>query len=946
MRGLFTKDYWIIKWSGLFDPVYYLKQYPDVRQADVDPLEHFVLHGWKEGRNPNEWFNTREYLEKNPDVAQAGINPFVHWIRWYKKEYPIKYNNSLITKSIKVLKEEGFSSFLRKSIKKLGIKLKIFRSNFLRQYRVMIYKKTFKNKIEELSSLTSLLNHQENLLKIVACTIVSKNYLHFALTLMESFKKFHPHYDFKILLCDLWEDKEDLDIFLKLSNTIIPIYKLTTILDIPKLEEMLFKYNVLEMNTAIKPFFLEYLLRLGYDKVIYFDPDILILDNLDDMINLLNSYNIILTPHILSSIPDDGKKPIDLDILKFGIYNLGFIGIKNSEETIRFLKWWQEKLIDYCFMDVKNGLHVDQKWIDFVPIFFEKVCILKEKAYNVAYWNLHERNVELKNSKFFVNGTPIKFFHFSGFTLYDINNISKHQDRYKLKDFPELKELFKLYKDKLLANGYDFFSYREYYFDKFPSTNIKITNEIRSLYNVIFEKDLNPFNVQHIENVVELINQEVYPNVSRLAVAIYTSRLDLQKAFPNIESNTKSRDAFINWLVTQGIKEHNIHNVFIVRKFNLENNLVRDKIGVCLYGYHSYSFGVADSLRALRETILSSGIPFTLFNIETEAHTKVPDELQKYYSTISPYKLNIIHVNADQLPHVYRCIGKKCFETKYNVGVWYWELEDNFPFDKSFELIDELWAFSDFLYRIYSTRTTKPVVKMYYPFSLNCKYILSSQFVREKYKLAEDDVVFYFSFDFLSCIERKNPDGVIKAFMMAFDNPVKYKNVKLIVKSINGKHAPNYIKYLKELSKNDERVIYLDIMLNKEEQVSLINASDCFISLHRSEGLGLGILEAMYLGKCVIATNYGGNVGYTTTSNSLLVDYKLTEVSKDWGPYKRGSKWAEPNLEQAVEYMRWVYYNIEKARELGKKASEDIKEICNKGKLDVIQRIKHIFESI
>lgn len=86
MQGRFTKDYWIIKWSGLFDPAYYLRQYPDVRHADVDPLEHFVLHGWKEGRNPNEWFNTMEYLEKNPDGARAGINPFVHWIRYGRFE--------------------------------------------------------------------------------------------------------------------------------------------------------------------------------------------------------------------------------------------------------------------------------------------------------------------------------------------------------------------------------------------------------------------------------------------------------------------------------------------------------------------------------------------------------------------------------------------------------------------------------------------------------------------------------------------------------------------------------------------------------------------------------------------------------------------------------------------------------------------------------------------
>jgi glycosyltransferase involved in cell wall biosynthesis len=96
MRGKFKKDYWIIRFSKLFDPVYYLKQYPDVRRADINPLEHFVLYGWKEGRNPNNWFNTREYLEKNPDVAQADINPFVHWIIYGMEEnrlekYPILF---------------------------------------------------------------------------------------------------------------------------------------------------------------------------------------------------------------------------------------------------------------------------------------------------------------------------------------------------------------------------------------------------------------------------------------------------------------------------------------------------------------------------------------------------------------------------------------------------------------------------------------------------------------------------------------------------------------------------------------------------------------------------------------------------------------------------------------------------------------------------------------
>lgn len=133
MRGKFKKDYWIIKFSRLFDPVYYLKQYPDVRRADIDPLEHFVIHGWKEGRKPNEWFNTREYLEKNPDVAKAGINPFVHWIRYgrFEGRFPYvssdfknmnSYNLVLYLALLKFLKDPKLIIKFLKKIKQTGFK--------------------------------------------------------------------------------------------------------------------------------------------------------------------------------------------------------------------------------------------------------------------------------------------------------------------------------------------------------------------------------------------------------------------------------------------------------------------------------------------------------------------------------------------------------------------------------------------------------------------------------------------------------------------------------------------------------------------------------------------------------------------------------------------------------------------------------------------------------
>lgn len=128
MRGKFKRDYWIIRLSRLFDKAYYLKQYPDVRKADVDPIEHYVLYGWKEGRNPALWFDTNEYLEKNPDVAQAGVNPFAHWIKNNKhkvnksKIQSLKYilghirdNPFLIKKFFKEVNRAGFRYALFKT---------------------------------------------------------------------------------------------------------------------------------------------------------------------------------------------------------------------------------------------------------------------------------------------------------------------------------------------------------------------------------------------------------------------------------------------------------------------------------------------------------------------------------------------------------------------------------------------------------------------------------------------------------------------------------------------------------------------------------------------------------------------------------------------------------------------------------------------------------------
>ncbi|MFQ5964295.1 MAG: glycosyltransferase [Candidatus Scalinduaceae bacterium] len=856
--------------------------------------------------------------------------------------------NNLLYKGFKTLKEEGMISFIEKGYRKISLIAINKKDNMKLKYLSLRSKKIKKlHKHENLKVLPIQMNLLKS--KLVACTIVSKNYLSYAITLGRSFKSHNPNFDFRILLCDLLEDKEDIRLSLNLQQEgllLIPIYEIKNYIEIPDLEAMLFKYTIIEINTAIKPFFLEYLLRSGYEKVIYFDPDVFIMNDINEIEKLLDGYNIILTPHILENIPDDAKKPSNLDILNAGVYNLGFIAIKDSEETKRSLKWWQEKLIDGCFMDVEKGFHVDQKWIDFLPVLFKNVYIQNKKTYNMAYWNLHEREIIFRDGNWYVGDEHILFFHFSGFVIGNLDKISKHQNRFCLKNFPHLKELFKLYRNELLKNDLINIGNKQYYFEKLPGTTIKIPDFMRQMHKQILSKIDNPWNPDSVMDICNFVNKEVYPPITRLLFSMYNSRNDLQRIFPLIESLPDNREKFYKWVWESGKKEYDLSRIFFdPANVNKKDYTLDNKHGVNLWGYFEVLMGISELSRCLLDAFRQTGIPLTLINIPSECHENVnPEKIQhlnKYFTQNNIYKINLITANADQLPHIYEHFGHVKFKDKYNIGFWAWEIQGYFPFKASFDLVDEVWSFSDFACHTYRKYTHKPVTKILYPFKSNWNYIIEPEVVRKRYNISEEDFAFIFSFDFHSSFERKNPDGIINAFLKAFE---KDKKAKLIIKSIHSQYHSTNQKYIKNLINNsgNGNIIYIDKGFSREDYISLVNASDCFVSLHRSEGLGIGILEAMCLGKCVIVTKYGGNMEFTTSENSLLVDYKLTPIKQDFGPYKKGELWAEPNIDQCVEYMRTVYENRETAKTMGEKASNYVKNISSMATYDINRRLLEI----
>ena len=249
-------------------------------------------------------------------------------------------------------------------------------------------------------------------MKTVVFTSAAINYLPKVRKLCASIRQHHPEWEIVLALAD--RDGGAVDFSHEPIDEVLPIDQL----DIPDRERWSYFHTIVELSTAIKPFVLKQLLaRPDVERVLYFDPDMVLFSRLDDLLESLDKGNIVLTPHQTSPETTlDAIRDNEIASLKHGIYNLGFVGVRANDEGRRFAGWWADRIYHFCVADIPNGLFTDQRWIDFVPVFFDGVGILKSSRYNVATWNLTTRRFAgSREGGFTVDGQPLGFYHFTGF---------------------------------------------------------------------------------------------------------------------------------------------------------------------------------------------------------------------------------------------------------------------------------------------------------------------------------------------------------------------------------------------------------------------------------------------------------------------------------------------------------------------------------------------------
>lgn len=340
--------------------------------------------------------------------------------------------------------------------------------------------------------------------------------------------------------------------------------------------------------------------------------------------------------------------------------------------------------------------------------------------------------------------------------------------------------------------------------------------------------------------------------------------------------------------------------------------------GLTVIGYVQAESGVGESARSTLRALSRTSLPHSLVDFRVGNVSRMDEQVDARVEREVRHAISLFHVNADQLPVARAHLDARWFEVPVRIGFWAWELE-NFPpqWLDSFAHVDEVWVPSSFCQAAVGAVSPVPVLCM--PHSVEIPDCPTPD--RARFGLRDDSVVFLAMADTMSSVERKNPFGALQAFLAAF--PEQDRRAEIVVKISNGDRNPEALAQLQSLAAAHPGVHLVGDYLSRPELNTLLDSVDAFVSLHRAEGFGLGIAEAMARGKVVVATGWSGNMDFMNAHNSLPVDYELKALQADAGPYRRGERWAEPCLDDAVRRMQQVVADAELRRRLGARAQAD-----------------------
>ncbi len=392
---------------------------------------------------------------------------------------------------------------------------------------------------------------------------------------------------------------------------------------------------------------------------------------------------------------------------------------------------------------------------------------------------------------------------------------------------------------------------------------------------------------------------------------LHMNRTDLQVAFPKAEGIDSARFAEwidASWTFAGGSALLHRSNGIVVEPLV---DAGREPAGVNVVGYHTHDLSLGLIAREIVAALDAARVP----NVAIDHHRTGSPPVSRPPLTTRELRFatNLAVVNADQFEFLVADHGATLLPGRHTIGYWFWELE-SVPghMVAAIDHVDEIWVGSRFVGDAFAAVTDKPVHVVPIP----VREPQPSAMTRSDIGMADDRFVFLVTFDHFSVTERKNPFGAIEAFRRAFPS-VDPGGPLLFVKTVNGDIRWSGHERVRLSAAGRSDIVVRDEHSSRADQMAYHRLSDCLVSLHRSEGLGLHCAEAMWLGKPVIATRYSGNLDFMDDSCAALVDAGLVPVQHGEGVYPPSARWADPDLDQAADWMRRISDDSVLAARLG-----------------------------
>ena len=743
-------------------------------------------------------------------------------------------------------------------------------------------------------------------------TICSNNYMPFAKVLMASLQAHHP--DARLFVC-LADERVDWDGLYDGPFEVVEARSL----GIPEFRRFTFAYDIMELNTAVKPFMFDHLLASQrFDQVIYLDPDILVFSPLDTVVDAFSDgASLLLTPHLHAPAEGDSD-PDDLLIMRAGAYNLGFLGASRCDETLRVVRWWMRRLQRQCVNAQEKGLFVDQKFMDLAPGFAPRSRILHDRSLNLAYWNLSQAVLAQGGDGWTVNGRPLGFFHFSGFDPRRPDRLSKHSRKFHAPHDAALASLLSRYAALLDASGHGTIPAALYAYDRFAS-GTPIPPLVRQMFREsapdwagdpfeTFEAWLHrasPTGNRERPNLVFTNFQHfIWQRFDNLRLQRDPDRLDDLRHLTDWYVRHAKSEQHLDWRLIEPVAER------LGRVPSAGRRPVpppsEGSADVSVIGYLRTTSGVGMVCRHMLAGL--SGSDLTVEGVDVDlgvvADRSVDDALPLLRDRAGGRIQIFASVNADQLPLVLAHLEPRLTMPAYRISMPHWELE-RFPeaWLPAFDGMDEIWTATRWVQRMLAGRIDKPVIHM--PVCLTIEPTETTP-SRARFGLPDGRFLFYVAFDFLSFIERKNPEAAVGAFRRMRDRAAAGARPGLVIKTMNATFVAEKQARFLELVADDPDIIVIDQVMSRLDTLSLLRSCDAVVSLHRCEGLGLVVAEAMALGLPVIATDYAATTELLTPETGYPVDFRLIPIEPGQYPMSESQRWADADIDHAAWLMQRV----------------------------------------